>query len=550
MRAYIVIIVGIAAAYAAMNNPAGGPGHDGIIVGIADANTAMSNPAGGPGHDGGEGLHTRRRNIVHSRSFGINLDVWRALQVQEEYEDNRVPQRHTSTQHKLKMDLTQFKWSQEPLEAIVDSGGCMQTKEENVHKWIQKSVRTIHTVTQGAWLVEMSRRLQLVPADIKNGKEQYYAIEMPWEHTSARVRLDEPIQQHTAVYSVILMYAIKCGCPITSDTGDDIFTEGATNRQAADEIKRMFDKLVGIMASYNSRIEKAIERELEMVVLDSRQNFAQHDFNAFGGVLMLQCVLNMYGTSHQSDRDDAATTVQKLVSIDISKRRAVDVRSWLMTIHKLIVQWRTSGATNEMVEQFATAPVLAKLEAMKVTRDGMEQEQWRALGAEANIWHKMRRSKNVEDHAGCKWVVVYSKLIKVYTELYGKGGLKPNINSMRAIPAMPMNVAYGAMESDGAPQSAPTVSAIEHMAFGAMTGAEYAGLTDGERHGAMMAALTSPPATVDDFTQLIKGRHIPGGPGLLFKGAMKGQQEKPGLKAGGLTTPPWRAQADTNPGKR
>jgi len=465
-------------------------------------------------------------------------------------EDNRVPQRHTSTQHKLKMDLTQFKWNQEPLEAIVDSGGCMQTKEENVHKWIQKSVRTIHTVTQGAWLVEMSRRLQLVPADIKNGKEEYYAIEMPWEHTSARVRLDEPIQQHTAVYSVILMYAIKCGCPITSDTGDEIFTEGATNRQAADEIKRMFDKLVGIMASYNSRIEKAIERELEMVVLDSRQNFAQHDFNAFGGVLMLQCVLNMYGTSHQSDRDDAATTVQKLVSIDISKRRAVDVRSWLMAIHTLIVQWRTSGATNEMVEQFATAPVLAKLEAMKDTRDGMEQEQWRALGAEANIWHKMRRSKNVEDHAGCKWVVVYSKLIKVYTELYGKGGLKPNINSMRAIPAMPMNVAYGAMESDGAPQGAPTVSAIEHMAFGAMTGAEYAGLTDGERHGAMMAALTSPPATVDDFTQLIKGRHIPGGPGLLFKGAMRGQQEKPGLKAGGLSTPPRRAQADTNPGKR
>ena len=81
MRAYIVIIVGIAAEYAAMNNPAGGPGHDGIIVGIADANTAMSNPAGGPGHDGDEGLHTRRRNIVHSRSFGINLDVWRALQV-------------------------------------------------------------------------------------------------------------------------------------------------------------------------------------------------------------------------------------------------------------------------------------------------------------------------------------------------------------------------------------------------------------------------------------------------------------------------------------
>jgi len=43
-----------------------------------------------------------------------------------------------------------------------------------------------------------------------------------------------------------------------------------------------------------------------------------------------------------------------------------------------------------MVEQFATAPVLAQLESMKDTRDGMDQEQWRAIGVEANKWHKMR----------------------------------------------------------------------------------------------------------------------------------------------------------------
>jgi len=32
------------------------------------------------------------------------------------------------------MDLKQVKWNQEPIEAIPDLGGCMQTREENVDK--------------------------------------------------------------------------------------------------------------------------------------------------------------------------------------------------------------------------------------------------------------------------------------------------------------------------------------------------------------------------------------------------------------------------------
>jgi len=55
------------------------------------------------------------------------------------------------------------------------------------------------------------------------------------------------------------------------------------------------------------------------------------------------------------------------------------------------------------------------------------------------------QSNDVEDHAGCSWTVVYSHLSKVYNELYDKGGLKPNVQAMRVMPSMPMNVAYGAM---------------------------------------------------------------------------------------------------------
>ena len=158
------------------------------------------------------------------------------------------------------------------------------------------------------------------------------------------------------------------------------------------------------------------------------------------------------------------------------------------------------------------------------TRDGMDQEQWRAIGAEANKWHKMRQFKNVEDHAGCSWTVVYSHLSKVYNELYGKGGLKLSVQAIRVMSSMPMNVAYGAMHPGEELSSAPSVLALEHMVFGAMTHTEFKELSDGQRSHTMMVAFSSPPATVDDFAKLINGRYIQGGPGLLFKGPMSGQR--------------------------
>ena len=69
--------------------------------------------------------------------------------------------------------------------------------------------------------------------------------------------------------------------------------------------------------------------------------------------------------------------------------------------------------------------------------------------------------------------VVYSHLCKVYNELYGKGGLKQNVQAMRVMPTMPMNVAYGAMDTGEVLSSAPSVPALEHMAFGAMTHTEF-----------------------------------------------------------------------------
>ena len=59
----------------------------------------------------------------------------------------------------------------------------------------------------------------------------------------------------------------------------------------------------------------------------------------FGGVLTIKYALDEYGLSAQSARDEVSTKLQKLVNVNITERRAVDVRNWLMTI----------GASSEMV---------------------------------------------------------------------------------------------------------------------------------------------------------------------------------------------------------
>jgi len=57
---------------------------------------------------------------------------------------------------------------------------------------------------------------------------------------------------------------------------------------------------------------------------------------------------------------------------------------------------------------------------------------------------------------------------------------------MRVMPSMLMNVAYGAMHPGEELSSAPSVPALEHMAFRAMTHMEFRELSDGQRRHAMM----------------------------------------------------------------
>jgi len=96
------------------------------------------------------------------------------------------------------------------------------------------------------------------------------------------------------------------------------------------------------MTSYNSRIETAVEQENAKIVLNTKQHFGKHDFNAFGGVLTIKYALDEYGLSTQSARDEASTKLKKLVNVNITERQVVDVRNWLMIIQKIIVEWRMS----------------------------------------------------------------------------------------------------------------------------------------------------------------------------------------------------------------
>jgi len=181
-----------------------------IIVGTA-VNAAVNIPANGPGHEGGMESTKQRRNLVHTRHMGINKDVWQLPQVKEEedhkgyrmFDSNSHFEQQYPLPHKLTMDLKQMKWNQEPIEAIPDSGRCMQTREETVDKWLAKTIRTIITVAQGEWLVEMSKGLQLVLADTKTGQLEHYAIVVTWESSSMEVRLDEKIPSHVNSYSAV-----------------------------------------------------------------------------------------------------------------------------------------------------------------------------------------------------------------------------------------------------------------------------------------------------------------------------------------------------------
>jgi len=101
------------------------------------------------------------------------------------------------------------------------------------------------------------------------------------------VRLDEKIPVHVNAYSAVIQYATKCGCLITSATGDTVFAARGNDSHAEREKKQTYDKLVGYMASYNSWIEKTVVLELPMIVLNTKQHFGKHDFNAFGGVLTI-----------------------------------------------------------------------------------------------------------------------------------------------------------------------------------------------------------------------------------------------------------------------
>jgi len=138
----------------------------------------------------------------------INKNVWQIPQVKEEdeqegytmFDSNSHFEQQYMLPHKLTMNLKQMKWNQEPLEAIPDSGGCMQTREENVDKWLAKTLCTIFTVAQGEWLVEMSKGLQLVPANTKKGQTEHFSIVVPWENSLMEVRLDEKIPAHVNAY--------------------------------------------------------------------------------------------------------------------------------------------------------------------------------------------------------------------------------------------------------------------------------------------------------------------------------------------------------------
>ena len=309
----------------------------------------------------------------------------------------------------------------------------------------------------------------------------------------------------------ILDYAKQQGAPITAKnmhTWADFREAANVNDQAGEAIKKAYQQLAALMASYNIHMQQAVNEAEQGICLKPERNFGRGQRNVFAGPLIWRELADKYDGVNQAARDDLATKLTRAVAIDISAMRAANVDNWLLTIHSCILALRQRKTSEEVIESAATAPVLEALQSMQDRQDGMCQAEWRTIGKKAAHYYELRRSVLSSDNRKCTWDVVYAQLSKTCvaarTKALNDASKAPTRG--RQAPHMPVAMAF--------------VSQAEHqIAFGAFTQKQYEQLSLEEYEIAMMAAYTAPAATVEEFKAHINtGRPLPGGPGLLFKG--------------------------------
>jgi len=281
-----------------------------------------------------------------------------------------------------------------------------------------KRGRSIIAAAKEDWLLKFSQNIRLVLADDENRSPEHYAIHLDEDEARSEwntIRLDRKIEDSTLAMACVLDYAKIQGAPITAKnmhTWANFREAVNANDQACEAIKKAYQQLAALMASYNIHMQQAVNEAEQGICLKPERNFGRGQRNVFAGSLIWRELADKYDGVDQAARDDLATKLTRAVAIDISAMQAADVDNWLLTIHSCILALQQRKTSEEVIESAATAPVLEALQSVQDRQDGMCQAEWCAIGKKAAQYYELRRSALSADNSKCTWDVVYVQLSK------------------------------------------------------------------------------------------------------------------------------------------
>jgi len=119
----------------------------------------------------------------------------------------------------------------------------------------------------------------------------------------------------------------------------------------------------------------------------------------------------------------------------------------------------------------------------------------------------MRNSQTVAIHK-CTWEAVFDGITTMYAKTFTKANAqKINYKPESGRVHNPVGVGFAGIE----------LPAIKIIASGDMTPDEVGNMSDHDYHLSIVAAVTSRPASIEDFKTLYDGRRPHGGPAYFFR---------------------------------
>jgi len=176
---------------------------------------------------------------------------------------NTVRKVDDSSDLQVKWDLERLYFKDHPLTKLAP--GNVTQMAHNVETWTISSSLAIIAAAKGDWLLKFSQNMRLVLADDDIGMPEHYAIFLDEDDDERSdwntIRLDREIENSTLAMACILDYAKQQGAPITAKnmhTWADFREAANVNDQAGEAIKKAYQQLAALMASYNIHMQQAV----------------------------------------------------------------------------------------------------------------------------------------------------------------------------------------------------------------------------------------------------------------------------------------------------